>query len=188
MAAKTLPSQEYLRQCFDYDPETGVLTWRVRPRGHFKCNQSWAAANSKCSGAVAGRPITDTGGKQYLYVMLNFRMWRVHRLIWILVNAGADPPTIDHMNGDGLDNRLCNLRPASRSENQKNTKTRQSLYGRGVYQSFKKFAAKIRVGPGIKKEYLGSYNTPEEAHAAYERASLRLHGKFSYLLQVDKQQ
>lgn len=35
MAHKILPDREYLVQCFDYDPISGVLTWKNRPLEHF---------------------------------------------------------------------------------------------------------------------------------------------------------
>lgn len=112
---------------------------------------------------------------------------KMHRLI---MGAGEKDPIIDHINGNGLDNRRsCNLRFASPSENARNMlrkpgktgftgvvyiKPRQ---GRGVggYQ------AQLSVTSDGKRRniYLGFFSTPEDAHAAYCAAKAQHHGDFS---------
>ena len=54
MAAKELPSADYLRQCFEYDPSSGNLTWRRRPIDHFVDERASKIWNTRFSGAVAG--------------------------------------------------------------------------------------------------------------------------------------
>ena len=54
MALRTLPDQAYLRQCFDYDPETGILTWKTRPRSHLPNDRIWNCINSRCVGMRDG--------------------------------------------------------------------------------------------------------------------------------------
>jgi hypothetical protein len=88
---------------------------------------------------------------------------------------------IDHINGDGLDNRRSNLRLATRSQNMMNAKTvaTNSSGYRGVswQKSKRKWRATICVSG--RKTYLGDFKDIEEANAAYVSASLRLHGVFS---------
>lgn len=87
---------------------------------------------------------------------------------------------VDHINGDGLDNRRCNLRLTDHKGNGRNCKNpRHNTSGfKGV--SFKaregSWAAQIKVDK--QKVYLGSFRDPELAYAAYCEASDRLHGKF----------
>jgi hypothetical protein len=99
-----------LRDCFNCNFETGVLTWRTRPIGHFmnawRCNH-W---NSRWAGKPAGH--ADTDG--YLQIGLRFngrdRLVMVHRIIWALAIGAWPEDEIDHLNGILIDNRLINLR------------------------------------------------------------------------------
>ena len=50
MAARPLPPQEYLRECFDYNPETGAFLWKARPREHFSKDQPWKRHNTWLAG------------------------------------------------------------------------------------------------------------------------------------------
>ena len=47
----------FLRECFDLDVETGVLTWRVRPREHFSTASSWKMRNKRFAGKQTGAPL-----------------------------------------------------------------------------------------------------------------------------------
>lgn len=85
---------------------------------------------------------------------------------------------IDHINGNGLDNRRSNLRLATPAQNQFNRgKTKNNSSGfKGVSRSGDKWRAQIRVGGRLK--HLGIFKTKIEAAAAYERASAQFHGEF----------
>lgn len=84
---------------------------------------------------------------------------------------------IDHKSGNGLDDRQDNLRTATRAENCRNGKSCNSLGFKGVDKNKNRFRAAIIVNR--KKIYLGSYKTPEEAHAAYCLAAREHHGEFA---------
>jgi len=109
-----------------------------------------------------------SGGKQ--------RTILLHRVI-------MDPPDdmqVDHISGDGLDCRRSNMRQATNSQNQHNQRiSRNNTSGfKGVswQASREKWQANIMVRG--KHIYLGRFALPESAHAAYRKASARLHGKF----------
>lgn len=111
---KTLPSLEELQERFNYDPETGVLSWKVPTHPRIK------------PGDLAG----CGNGKGYLKVKVGNSPYRVHRIIWKLA-YGEDPPAnmeIDHVNRNRADNRLTNLRLVTPSENNFN---RESYNRRG---------------------------------------------------------
>lgn len=100
----------------------------------------------------------------------------LHRLI-MSAPAGMD---VDHINGNGLDNRRANLRVCTHAQNMANQRIERmnSLGYRGVYQkSRRSFRAEISVMD--RKVHLGCYPTPEEAGAAYERAVRELRGEYA---------
>ena len=88
---------------------------------------------------------------------------------------------VDHRNGNGLDNRRKNLRPATHAENQQNAHIRSDNTSgcKGVYYASKesKWKAQIRInGARIR---LGTFATKQEAKAAYDLAALNNFGEFS---------
>lgn len=91
---------------------------------------------------------------------------------------------IDHINGDGLDNRSCNLRAATPRENSCNARMRidNTVGYRGVAPSGNKWYAQIRVN-GVSL-YLGTYTAKIDAAIAYNEAAIKHHGKFASLNQI----
>lgn len=104
-------------------------------------------------------------------------MQRMHRVI-----ANAPPGAlVDHINGDGLDNRRSNLRVCSTSQNGHNRpKTSRNSTGyKGVswHKRYRKFAANICHE---RKQYsLGRFDSKEDAARAYDEAARILHGEFA---------
>ena len=101
----------------------------------------------------------------------------MHRLIQG-VRAGQ---SVDHKNGDSLDNRRSNLRVASQTQNMQNvgvTKSNTSGYkGVNWNMAASKWHARIRVDG--KRLHLGLFESAEDAHAAYVAAAKKYHGEFA---------
>ena len=101
-----------------------------------------------------------------------------HKKLHRLIMDAPDDKQVDHINCNKLDNRKCNLRLCS---NQQNCCNRDGKKGRdlpkGVCKSKNKFRSGIMVNG--TRIYLGNFDTPEEAHAAYCAASRNYHGEFS---------
>lgn len=165
MAAKPIPSPETLRQLIAYDSSTGVARWRERDPAYFgngRYGQAATAAawNRRCAGKVIGNP-TPNG---YLSVGIFNRAYTLHRVLWAIYHGEWPSQFIDHINHNRKDNRICNLRAVSRSENMQNQSLRSSnrfgcpgitktRSGRYVAQSNK----------GGRTRHLGTCETLEEA-------------------------
>jgi hypothetical protein len=107
-----------------------------------------------------------------------WRIVRLHRFLWTLWAKPATPE-IDHENGNGLDCRQDNLRPASHGQNRFNTpRNRLNRSGfKGVYQRGNRWTAEI--GSGYRKTRLGTFATAEDASRAYQEAARAIHGEFA---------
>lgn len=177
-------SAKELKQLLACDFETGKLTWLTRPLDIFKTNgyhplqHSCDKWNTKFSGKTA---FTFKEKRGYLSGRIFRKGYLAHRIIWALHTGEWPTEQIDHINGDPADNRITNLREALGSQNQYNRgKTSKNTSGyKGVYLHKKtgKWLAQIGVAGRVK--YLGYFETPLLAHAAYCEAASRLHGAFA---------
>ena len=112
------------------------------------------------------RPRRDRKG----FYAVNNSGIRMHRLllgVW-------DKRIVDHINGDGLDNRRENLRAGTQAQNCINRRQTPGDLPRGVSQKGRKYRAQIKQAGRYVS--LGYFDTPEAAHAAYMTAAIRLHG------------
>lgn len=122
-----------------------------------------------------------------LYARRSFRVegqvhtMSMHRAVMArALGRSIDPhEQVDHINGNGLDNRRCNLRICNRFQNQANSKRHKNNKSgfKGVSPARSRFQASIMVGRVRHK--LGTFDTPEEAYEAYCEAAKRLHGEFA---------
>jgi hypothetical protein len=149
-----------LRELLHYDPETGLFTRLV------------VTCNKVKIGDVAGT-LHYTG---YFNIRVLGVIHQAHRLAWLHAHGNWPAGDIDHLNGIRTDNRLCNLRDVVRrvnTENQRKAKRRNIVGLLGVSPWRNRFMAQIQVRG--KKRYLGMFDTPEEAHAAYLKAKREHH-------------
>lgn len=150
-----------LKDALEYDPDTGVFVRKVR--------SSNVKAGSVAGSIRHGYTVINVHGKRYL----------AHRLAWLYVYGGWPCLYIDHINGNGLDNRISNLRLASDRMNRENLRAARSdnkssgLLGAHWSAYHKKWKSHIRTGGRLI--HLGYFATKEEAHAAYLEAKRRLH-------------
>lgn len=169
-----LPPAGYLRSCIDYCEKTGVIHWKYRPRGHFPSKREWLRWNARYAGTVAG--VIDPRG--YRRIRINRHRYKAHRLIWCWM-TGEDPPyTIDHIQGGPDNNVWNNLRVATQKQQTHNVCLRKDnpTGYRGVTRRRKKWAAQITING--TRQWLGCFNSIEEAAAVYESEARKYHGEF----------
>lgn len=173
MKAKPKLTAEYVRECLAYDAETGVLTWKQRPRSHFKNKQAWSAQKTNFAGTVAG---SDTG-IGYLSVVIDAQRYGSHRLAHLIMTGNWPEAEIDHVNGVRNDNRWANLRAVTKAQNHQNKRTplNNTSGFRGVVWSKQrcKWVAQIKLAG--KTIHLGIHKTIESARSARIAAEAELH-------------
>lgn len=139
----------------DYDPTTGILTWR---------NCSRTDLIGKQCGAIR------KGG--YLACSVEGHKFAVHRIIYKWM-TGNEPEIMDHINGKPGDNRWHNLRSVSPQENNLNTgllkNNKSGEAGVFYHAEQNRWHANVRINK--KSIHLGSFKTKEEATAARQSAN-----------------
>lgn len=171
---RTNLTAERVRELLNYDPETGVFTWKVdrvagRPATNIRARAGDIAGNINAWG--------------YRVIGIDGCQSPAHRLAWLHVYGEWPHSIIDHANGDRSDNRLENLRLADDSANLQNMRLhdRNKCGFKGVHKtdrhSNRPWIASITVRG--KTHYLGSHETPEEAHEAYKAAARKFFGEFA---------
>jgi hypothetical protein len=150
---------ERLRELLHYNPGTGVFT-RLRTAG------------GVCAGSVSGYVAND--GR--VLVNINNHPYKAHRLAWLYVTGEWPKHDVDHRNGNMADNRFSNLRDVPHQVNQQNrqgpTKANRLKFI-GVTPNRARFGAQIKIDG--KRVWLGTYDTPEEAHAVYLEKKRKYH-------------
>jgi hypothetical protein len=150
---------------FSYDQDTGILSWKVPTSRRVKV------------GDAAGR-VNNSG---HIGVGLDGKRYQAHRLIWSMFNGpipeGLD---IDHRDEVKTNNRLSNLRLATRGQNMMNVSQHKSntsgIKGVAFHKGSGKWEAYVSVGR--KKTYLGLHNSAERAGEIAAKKRNELHGEF----------
>jgi hypothetical protein len=154
-------TQEQVRKLFNYNSETGVLTWKIRP------------ANNVQIGDTAG----SDNGEEYLQTKINRRLHYNHRISYLWYH-GYLPEFIDHKNG--MSNKIDNLRECTQSQNQCNRKLNRNntsgIKGVSWNKLAKKWVAKVYIDG--KQKHLGFFTGLSDAESAVKAARKKHHGEF----------
>lgn len=155
---------ERLREVLTYYPETGEFWWRYPAKGR-KSYRRVGAINTP------GYRIIGIDGGKYL----------ASRLAYLWMTGEWPEGHMDHINCQRADDRWCNLRVATRAQNQANQprQINNTSGYKGVfwYKAYGRWMAQITVKR--KKHFLGYFDDPKEAHEAYAAAAQRFHGEFA---------
>lgn len=158
-------TQSRLKELLRYNPETGIFNWII----------------DKGSVAKAGTSPLSVNAYGYARVYVDGRHYLQHRLAWFYMTGSWPTHGIDHINGNRLDNRFCNLREATQGQNMKNIKLPKTntsgAKGAFWHKRAQKWMAQIKVDGRLI--YLGLHPTMEAAADAYKKAAVIYHGEFA---------
>ncbi len=137
---------------YSYDPETGLLT------------------NKHTGNIIKGKAGANS---RYIGFLWKGKLWQAHRVAWA-IHHGEDPGElcIDHIDGDGHNNRINNLRACTHQQNICNRKPTK-----GYTKRYGKYEAQIKHNG--KTIYIGMYKTEAEARRAYLEKAKELFGEFA---------
>jgi hypothetical protein len=155
---------ERVRELLDCDPSTGALRWKERP-GNPSFNAQWA-------GRLAGKLDPSNG---YLRLVIDGRHYYVHRIVWLHTRGWLPKQDLDHRDGNKTRCAIANLRPASKSANNRNrqSSTKQHAAPRGSWFNprTRQFQAYIETSEAGARQriFLGSFATRQRLNGPIER-------------------
>lgn len=156
-------TQSRLMQLLNYDPATGVFSWKIKSGG-------------KKAGSVAG----TAHCKGYITIRVDYKYYLAHRLAFLYMK-GEMPEFVDHKNGVRNDNRWSNLRPATATENMQNMGVRKDNTSghSGVYWNRALGKWHVRFKVNKKQCNFGYYENLSDAVIAASEARVKYYGEFA---------
>ena len=153
-----------LQELLDYNPHTGIFT---RLKG--------------VKGYSVGSKVGSVNSDGYLRIMIDGRKYQSHRLAFLWMTGDWPKDEVDHIDGERMNNRWDNLREATQSQNQANSKIKSTntsgLKGASFHKQRQKWLAQIQINS--RQRFLGYFDTKEEAHESYCSAAIKLQGEFA---------
>jgi HNH endonuclease len=153
-------TQERLKYLLEYNPATGEWLW-LNPPNH----------NTRMKGKLAGNRRRDG----YLLIRIGGQLYYSSRLAFLYMLGRLPADEVDHIDRDPSNDKWINLREATSSQNKYNRETYRKGF-RGVYPSGNKWI--VMVG---RDNYLGTYETYEEAVFVRDSAASQIAGPFAVL-------
>jgi hypothetical protein len=176
MMAREELTAEIVRELLDYDPSTGVFTWRQRPLrvGRERADRAW---NTRYAGKRTGNRVLSG----HLQILIFGRQYSAHRLAWIYVKGEWPEHEVDHWDTNPSNNRWGNLRAATRSQNEanKNLTVRNSSGFKGVNWETRRQKWRAEIQVNRAHIFLGYFDTAEAAYAAYVAAAEKYFSEFA---------
>ena len=155
-------SAERVSQLLHYDEETGLLTWKVA--------QSRRVKVGHVAGCVKKR--SPASGPSYRYVKIDGRTYAAHRIAWLFITGTMPSWEIDHIDGDGTNNRKNNLRDVRHVENCRNQKFRSTNKTgvMGVEWDAERHMWRATIKVNGRRRHIGRYDRFEDAVNARKAA------------------
>lgn len=150
---------DIFKKYLQYNSYTGFLMWIKNP-----------SIQHPFTGKVAG----GLNSRGYIEIGFKGRIYKAHRLAWLLYYGDWPKNQIDHINGTKHDNRIENLREVSSRQNCQNRDLHRKgrLFGCHFNKQRNKWQARIKING--KTKHLGLFNTEQEAHEAYKKGVINV--------------
>jgi len=160
---KEYPSKEELNELFTYNKDNGLLNWRYKKKG-------------RKFYSIIGSVMIPNGPNRYRVIGINNKSYFAHKLIWIYHHGAIEKGiVVDHIDGDGLNNRMNNLRLSSMSMNARNRRlsNRNTTKHCGVYRQRGDGDYTAAICVNYKQIYLGYFHNIEDAIKARKKAEIK---------------
>lgn len=163
-----------LKELLEYDPDTGLFIWKVRPLGPKEWNTRFAGKSAFAFVGKRGYCVSTIDNNPAL---------TAHRVAWAIFYGEWPSGEIDHINGVTTDNRIENLRLATSAQNSHNTRSHKDSVSRFKGVSFDSARGKwcAEIMKNGRRWRLGRFSTEEDAAKAYAEKALELHGEYARL-------
>jgi len=160
-------NQDRLQELLHYNPIVGVFTW-IDP-----------TSNKVKVGDIAG----CDNGKGYVKIQIKGCRFYAHRLAWLYMTGEFPDSIVDHKNQNRSDNRWCNLRKATKSQNMINKQKIKNNTSGYIGVCWHKKAAKYEayVASNKIKYYLGLFDSAKEAAQVRDNKAIELFGEYAGL-------
>lgn len=157
-------TQKELRNIMEYNPDTGIFKMIKKTSRRVSCDDD-----------VGNYARKNHNGKAYLNVCINYKTYSIHRLAFLYMEGSFPKEQIDHINGNGTDNRWCNLRKVSQSENSRNMKlfstNNSGVTGVSWFKRLSKWRARVKVD--YKDITIGYFDNIFDAVCARKNAEVK---------------
>jgi len=165
-------TQEIVRELLDYNPDTGVLTWKFRSEKWFATTGAFKSWNTRFAGVKAGSVSTRISNNKWSLIHIFDKTYRPERIIHLWLH-GVWPNRIDHTDGNGLNNCKTNLRNGTHAESCRNrTLSKSNNTGvSGVRNRNGRYSSQITINS--KQIWLGSFKNLEDAITARKEAEIK---------------
>jgi hypothetical protein len=175
-------SYETLIKRLRYEPDTGKFYWLSKTPDMYE-NSPNRTKGAKCAawnGIYAGSEAGTARPDGYFQIAINGHCYLAHRLACLYMNGCWPQDQVDHKDMCRSNNRIANLREATRSQNHANKRYGPNTSGvRGVSwcSRDRKWLAQIKIKG--KNHRLGTFETIEAAAAVFNDAKIKHFGEFA---------